>query len=329
MQYHRPTFVGLLTPMPSELRPVVKAFDLRKIVLEGAEMHAGTVGSVAVVAMKTGMGTERAGRATEQLLDSTAVDHVMVIGIAGGMGPSAVGDVLFPAVVVDKDSGREYAPHALPGVQLAGKIVTHDDFDMGPDEHARLVADGFIAVDMETAAIASVCEARECDWSAVRVISDLVGVTPGRRDRSGRRRRQPQARCGPALHAAAPEQTFPSSCDSDATRPRPRPRPPEPPRKPSGAPSSVALLAVDGILEVRRRGLDPGDGLADRVGPARDHVGDRVPERLDRLLERVDFVAELIAGRVDDRLHVRCHVGDRSLERGDPVRPRRRRPSMR
>ncbi len=179
VQEHRPTFVGLLTPMPSELRPVVKAFGLRKIVVDGTEVHAGTVGSVAVVAMKTGMGTERARRATERLLDTMAVDHVMVVGIAGGMGPSAVGDVLFPAVVVDKDSGREYAPNALPGVTPAGKLVTHDDFDMGPDEHARLVADGFIAVDMETAAIAAVCETRGCAWSAVRVISDLVGVTPG------------------------------------------------------------------------------------------------------------------------------------------------------
>jgi adenosylhomocysteine nucleosidase len=32
---------------------------------------------------------------------------------------------------------------------------------------------------METAAIAAVCERRGVKWSAVRSISDLVGVTPG------------------------------------------------------------------------------------------------------------------------------------------------------
>ena len=32
---------------------------------------------------------------------------------------------------------------------------------------------------METAAIAGVCEQRGVPWSAVRAISDLVGVTPG------------------------------------------------------------------------------------------------------------------------------------------------------
>jgi hypothetical protein len=60
-----------------------------------------------------------------------------------------------------------------------GKLVTHDDFDMGPDEANALIADGFIAVDMETSAVAAVCEKRGVPWSAVRAISDLVGVTPG------------------------------------------------------------------------------------------------------------------------------------------------------
>jgi adenosylhomocysteine nucleosidase len=103
----------------------------------------------------------------------------MVVGIAGGMGPSKVGDVLYPEVVVDKDSGSEFRAHALAGMQPHGRLVTHDDFDMQPDEMHALVDDGFIAVDMETAAIARVCDARGVPWSAVRAISDLVGVTPG------------------------------------------------------------------------------------------------------------------------------------------------------
>lgn len=57
--------------------------------------------------------------------------------------------------------------------------MTHDDFDMQPAERDALVADGFVAVDMETAAVAGVCERRGVKWSTVRSISDLVGVTPG------------------------------------------------------------------------------------------------------------------------------------------------------
>src|SRR5262249_5716318 len=107
------------------------------------------------------------------------IEHVIVCGIAGGMGPSEVGDVLFPEIVVDKVTRTEYRSQPLGGIVPGGKLVTHDDFDMGPDETNALIADGFIAVDMETSAIAAVCEKRGVPWSAVRAISDLVSVTPG------------------------------------------------------------------------------------------------------------------------------------------------------
>lgn len=171
----RPARVGLLAPMPSEFGPLVKALSLTR----GAAGFAGAAGPIELVAAKTGIGTRLAAVATERLLDTANVDHVMVVGIAGGMGPSRVGDVIFPEVVVYKASGAEYRPSPLREVQASGRLVTHDDFDMQPAERDALVANGFIAVDMETAAIAAVCERRGVRWSAVRSISDLVGVTPG------------------------------------------------------------------------------------------------------------------------------------------------------
>ena len=170
-----PTRVGLLAPMPSEFAPLVKALALQRT----ESGFTGKAGSIELVAAKTGIGTRLAAEATARLLDGAAVDHVMVVGIAGGMGPSKVGDLVFPEVVVDKASGSEYRPSPLGGVQSSGRLVTHDDFDMQDAERDALVADGFIAVDMETAAVAGVCEQRGVRWSAVRSISDLVGVTPG------------------------------------------------------------------------------------------------------------------------------------------------------
>jgi len=171
----RPQRVGLLAPMPSEFSPLVKACALERT----ESGWGGSIGSIELVAGKTGIGTKLAAEATERLLDRGRVDHVMVVGIAGGMGSSKVGDLVFPEVVVDKASGAEYRPSPLGAVASRGRLVTHDDFDMQPDECAALVADGFIAVDMETAAVANVCERRGVRWSAVRSISDLVGVTPG------------------------------------------------------------------------------------------------------------------------------------------------------
>ncbi len=170
-----PAHVGLLAPMPSEFQPLVKAFALQHT----DSGWTGTCGPIALAAAKTGIGTRLAAAATVRLLDVRAVDHVMVIGIAGGMGMSKVGDVIFPEVVVDKASGSEYRPTPLGGIEPSGRLLTNDDFDMQPAEREALVADGFVAVDMETAAVAGVCEGRGVPWSAVRSISDLVGVTPG------------------------------------------------------------------------------------------------------------------------------------------------------
>jgi adenosylhomocysteine nucleosidase len=171
----RPTRVGLLAPMPSEFAPLVKALSLRR----GEAGYTGASGPIELVAGKTGIGTRLAAEATERMLDAFPVDHLMVVGIAGGMGASKVGDLVYPEVVVDKASGTEYRPSPLGDVESRGRLVTHDDFDMPPAERDALVADGFIAVDMETAAVAGVCERRGVRWSAVRSISDLVGVTPG------------------------------------------------------------------------------------------------------------------------------------------------------
>jgi nucleoside phosphorylase len=171
----RPACVGLLAPMPSEFAPLVKAFALQR----GESGYRGTSGPIALVAGKTGIGTKLAADATERMLDAGAIEHVMVVGIAGGMGPSRVGDIVYPEVVVDKATGAEYRPSPLSAVPSHGRLVTHDDFDMQNDERDALVDGGVIAVDMETAAVAGVCERRGVPWSAVRAISDLVGVTPG------------------------------------------------------------------------------------------------------------------------------------------------------
>ena len=165
--------------MPSELGPVVKAMGLERDTIGSLEVRRGKIGAVEVLATKTGIGTKRAKDATNRLLDAAELDHVLVVGIAGGMGSAKVGDVIIPSVVVDKDTNVEYRPTPLGDVTPNGRLVTHDDFDMGDAEHQRLVAEDFVAVDMETAAIASVCAERGCNWSAVRAISDLVGVTPG------------------------------------------------------------------------------------------------------------------------------------------------------
>lgn len=161
--------VAVLAAMRSELRPFVRAAGLRR---EG-DVLTGVVGSHDVVATIMGVGMDGAARTTERVLAAADVGRVIVIGIAGGIDTSLpIGHVLTPELVVDWEAGSEYRPTPWDGVTPAGSLVTFNNFDVEIERMAELLARGFAAVDMETAAVAAVCETRGCAWSAFRAISD-------------------------------------------------------------------------------------------------------------------------------------------------------------
>ena len=102
---------------------------------------------------------------------------MLVVGIAGGIENTHVGQVLRPAAAIDRSSGTRYDATALDGT-LDGVVSSSDEFLVDPERVAALVAEGVRALDMETSAVAAVCDARGVPWSAVRVISDLSSDHP-------------------------------------------------------------------------------------------------------------------------------------------------------
>jgi nucleoside phosphorylase len=167
--------VALLAPMPIELRPLTRGLGLERQEVAGGTVHVGRAGDVEVVAAMTGIGTEAARRTAEAVLDNHAVDHLMVVGVAGGVGASQVRQLVFPEVVIDEASGTEHRPTPLVTGSFEGRLVTSDVFHRDPEEIAAFVAQGVIALDMETSAAAAACEARGTPWSVFRAISDLAG----------------------------------------------------------------------------------------------------------------------------------------------------------
>ena len=163
--------VALLAPMRLELRPLVRPLCLGRA--DAVGLRSGAIGRTEVVATTTGIGTRAAARTTERLLDSIPVDHVVVVGIAGGIGPSvAIGDLVVPELVLDLAAGTEHRPSRLGDQAPRGTLVTSDGLLVDQDEIARLERRGSVAIDMETAAVAAVCERRRCPWSVFRAISD-------------------------------------------------------------------------------------------------------------------------------------------------------------
>ncbi|HYA69398.1 MAG TPA: hypothetical protein VED63_11765 [Acidimicrobiales bacterium] len=165
--------VLVLAPMRSELRPVVRALSAHRDVAGGIDVHRGEVAGTSAVAALIGVGPQAARRSTERLLEVLTVTHVLVSGICGGIGPaSAVGDTVVPETVVDLASGRSYRSSPCPGTPSAGILATVDELILDVDRLTSLAEQGIIALDMETAAVAAVCQANAVAWSAFRVVSD-------------------------------------------------------------------------------------------------------------------------------------------------------------
>jgi adenosylhomocysteine nucleosidase len=170
--------VAIIAPMPNELRPVVRMLGLRRTGERGGmPVYTGTIGGAEVVATRTGVGPALAEAATEQLLGSTDVDRVVVVGIAGGLASvSAVGDLVVPEEVVDDATGDRFRATPVGDLAPKGVIRTADGADYGLDDAdvARLRDQGFTALDMETAAVARVCARHGIPWLAFRAISDMA-----------------------------------------------------------------------------------------------------------------------------------------------------------
>lgn len=164
---------GVVAPMPSELRPVVKAFGLRRGRLGDLDGHVGTVGAAEVLALTSGIGTARGEATARRLVEAGRVDHLLVVGIAGGVGPTvALRQLVVPAVVSDWPGRHPRVPARLGAVAPAGELVSSDEYGHPPEVLADLAATGVVAVDMETTGVAVAGEALGVPWTAFRAISD-------------------------------------------------------------------------------------------------------------------------------------------------------------
>ncbi len=165
--------VAFVCAMPMELAPLVRAAKLTEHVPGPVDAAGGTIGSVPVVAVVTGMGTALATAGVEELLGAMAIGRVVVVGIAGALGDGLpVGALLHPDRVIDGASGAEFRPEPLGPGTPEGALWTSDEIVTDPTMLARLHREGVVAFDMETAAIASVCEQQGVPWSVFRAVSD-------------------------------------------------------------------------------------------------------------------------------------------------------------
>ena len=165
--------VAFVCAMPIELEPLVRMLALDETEIDGATFHTGALDGRPVVGVVTGMGTDLATAGMTRLFERFDVGWVLVVGITGALeSETPIGTLVLPEIVKNSETGATFRPVVIAGAVHRGTMWTTNGLTTDADELARLRADGVVSLDMETAAIAEICETRGVPWSVFRVISD-------------------------------------------------------------------------------------------------------------------------------------------------------------
>lgn len=177
-----PADVGIVAAMSMEVEQLLGKFSkVRKFRTARHRVIEGECGGKVVALILTGMGRESARRGTRLLLDGHRPRWIISAGFGGALDPTLRrNDVVLPTEVLD-DEGRRFAIDVgVPEGETrfrTGRLATIDRVLRTADDKAALRArTAAEVVDMETAAVAEVCHARNIHLLAVRVISDEAGI---------------------------------------------------------------------------------------------------------------------------------------------------------
>jgi len=169
--------IAILSAMSSELKPVTRALGLDAGPRAGSGKARGIHKGVTVITAVTRMGLAAAQGATEELFATAGskIDHVFVVGIAGANDPALkIGEVVMPTCVVDERDGIVRYPTNLSDSESSGLIYSTDQLAYSKEFVAMLQDRKVSLVDMESGAIAAVCERNNCPFTIIRAVSDRV-----------------------------------------------------------------------------------------------------------------------------------------------------------
>jgi len=193
--------VGILGALKEEIEPVVRSMDQVEASKWGRRsIYQGSIGDHEVVAMAGGVGKVKSAASTQYLLDQFSIETLICTGVAGAVNPRlSTGDVVISEKTLEHDfdpgdpellkkfrkrwvkADTGLGKLALEAARelgladrcLAGKVLTGDQAIVSGEKREWLWKTfRGDCVDMESAAVAQVCQLNGVPWVVVRVISD-------------------------------------------------------------------------------------------------------------------------------------------------------------
>ena len=191
--------IAVLCAIRQEISPIAACMNVsKKFNIDEIPFYQGDMGGEPLTLVQAGIGRENAIKAASCLLESTSVDLLISAGVAGGIRPGLnVSDlVIAERVGYTKQSDLDGEELQLAAnfvckeeiVQLArqcndnpetmlhfGNLLTVDKV-IGKASTKRRIGEqnSFLAVEMESAAVAEVAMEKDVAFAAIRSISDDI-----------------------------------------------------------------------------------------------------------------------------------------------------------
>ena len=179
--------IGFVFAMPMEAAGIADRLKQKKTTQgDGRTFHTGMFGGYRVALVESGVGQEKAGAATEVLIDVFEPKRILSTGYGGGLAKRLKRfNVCFPEMLMRQSDGArldlsEPVPKLVAQAEsgpIEGKLVllTTDHVVASPKEKRSLgLKTGAELVDMETFAVAEVCRKHDVPFLSLRIILDTA-----------------------------------------------------------------------------------------------------------------------------------------------------------
>ncbi len=184
--------VGIFVATRWELNAVKRALMMEdERIVNGVRCLIGRRGTCSSWLIRTGVGTERAGRIGHAVTSATSFSVVISTGFACALVPARIGDLLIGTDVVCRspatqdweavDCATVYRMAALDAARVAGVAAQAGRFVTVPEvlwraqqKQDTASATGGLGLDMESGALAGVAKKTGIPFAVVRTVSDLV-----------------------------------------------------------------------------------------------------------------------------------------------------------
>ncbi len=171
--------IGIVCALPMELAPLRGRCSLQRKYSGGTFVFRGGIyNQIRIAIVESGLGYARARNATLSLIEAHTPRWVLSCGFSGALLPEMkIGDIVVANGIVDMHGQSLPLPVDMPTKGKTklhvGKILTSDEMIRSVKEKQQLAEKySAIAVDMESLAVAQVCQEQKKNFMAIRTISD-------------------------------------------------------------------------------------------------------------------------------------------------------------